>query len=110
MWLQTALSLLVVLALIGLCSRCLRFLRGREGGQNPPRIRVLESANLGDKRQLLLVAVDDRLVVIGSTPSGISALMQLPPETEGPQSKPRLVQRDTEIRARPIRHEMEAGG
>lgn len=42
------------------------------------RMRVLEGLPLGRDRQLLLVAVDNEILVLGSTPNGVNLVHRLP--------------------------------
>ena len=57
----------------------LRVLRRVQGGSAPAdaRIRVLETQTIASKTSLHLVAIDDREVLVGASPSGLVALAQL---------------------------------
>ena len=43
----------------------------------PKRIRVLETVHLGDKRQLLLISVGTRQLLIGAAANGLATLAEL---------------------------------
>ena len=46
----------------------------------PKRLRVLETLQIGEKRQLLVVSVDDRELVVGAAANFLATLAELPTE------------------------------
>jgi len=68
---------LLVLALLFVTLRVLRRVQGASPAKGSGALSVLESRTLGPKTQLHLVAVGDRRLVIGQSPSGLVALGEL---------------------------------
>ena len=74
---RTLLSLFVVL---GLMAGCLWLVRrgGLTGGRKGPRAVQIETAvGLGDRRQLVIVAVEGRRLLLGVTPMHVSLVTEL---------------------------------
>lgn len=46
----------------------------------PRRLRVVETLQLGEKRQLLVVSVDDRKLLVGAAANFLGTLAELPAE------------------------------
>lgn len=46
----------------------------------PKRLRVVETLQIGEKRQLLVVSVDDRELVVGAAANFLATLAELPTE------------------------------
>lgn len=46
----------------------------------PKRLRVVETLQIGEKRQLLVVSVDDRELVVGAAVNFLATLAELPTE------------------------------
>jgi flagellar biosynthetic protein FliO len=77
-WLRTAAALALVVGLIFVARYVLR--RLSPAGKTAARgeaIEVLTRASLGTRQQLALVRVGRRLVLVGSSPSGMSPLAEL---------------------------------
>lgn len=75
--LRTIVSLVVVL---GLMAGCLWLVRrgGLTGGRKGPRAVQIETAvGLGDRRQLVIVAVEGRRLLLGVTPMQVSLVTEL---------------------------------
>ena len=47
------------------------------------RLRVLETLQLGEKRQLLVVAVGERQLLVGAAANFLATLAEVEPATEG---------------------------
>ena len=75
---RTLLSLLVVL---GLMAGCLWLVRrgGLQGGlrKGPRAVQVETAVGLGDRRQLVIVAVEGRRLLLGVTPMHVSLVTEL---------------------------------
>jgi flagellar biosynthetic protein FliO len=74
---RTILSLIVVL---GLLAACLWLVRrgGWQGGRKGPRAVQIETAvGLGDRRQLVIVAVEGRRLLLGVTPMHVGLVTEL---------------------------------
>ena len=75
--LRTVLSLIVVLGLMGGCLWLVRR-GGLTGGRKGPRAVQVETAvGLGDRRQLVIVAVEGRRLLLGVTPMHVSLVTEL---------------------------------
>jgi flagellar protein FliO/FliZ len=81
---RTLLSLLVVL---GLMAGCLWLVRrgGLQGGlrKGPRAVQVETAVGLGDRRQLVIVAVEGRRLLLGVTPMHVSLVTELTGATFG---------------------------
>lgn len=53
----------------------------------PRRLRVLETLQIGEKRQLLVVSVDDRELVVGAAANFLATLAELPAEAAKDDAK-----------------------
>ena len=75
---RTILSLLAVLALMGGCVWLIRR-GGLRGGlrQGPRPVQVETAVGLGDRRQLVIVAVEGRRLLLGVTPMHVSLVTEL---------------------------------
>ncbi len=83
MTLRTVVSLGAVLALLGLFVWALRRGSIRLSALAPKGTIAIETAtSLGDRRQLAIVAVEGRRVLIGMTPTAISVITELGPKPE----------------------------
>jgi flagellar protein FliO/FliZ len=74
---RTLLSLMVVL---GLLAGCLWLIKrgGWQGGRKGPRAVQIETAvGLGDRRQLVIVAVEGRRLLLGVTPMHVGLVTEL---------------------------------
>lgn len=75
---RTLLSLLVVL---GLLAGCLWLVRrgGWQGGlgKGPRPVQIETAVGLGDRRQLVIVAVEGRRLLLGVTPMHVSLVTEL---------------------------------
>lgn len=74
---RTILSLMVVL---GLLAGCLWLIRrgGWQGGRKGPRAVQIETAvGLGDRRQLVIVSVEGRRLLLGVTPMHVGLVTEL---------------------------------
>jgi len=75
---RTLLSLIVVL---GLMAGCLWLVRrgGLQGGlrKGPRAVQVETAVGLGDRRQLVIVAVEGRRLLLGVTPMHVSLVTEL---------------------------------
>jgi len=66
-------SLLLPAAVLGLLAAAAWLVRRRRGGV-ARRIRVIETTSLGPKRQLVLVALEDEMLLLGASEGGIQLL------------------------------------
>lgn len=75
---RTLLSLLAVLALMGGCVWLIRR-GGLSGGlrKGPRPVQVETAVGLGDRRQLVIVAVEGRRLLLGVTPMHVSLVTEL---------------------------------
>lgn len=74
---RTILSLVVVLGLMGGCLWLIRR-GGWQGGRKGPRAVQIETAiGLGDRRQLVIVAVEGRRLLLGVTPMHVALVTEL---------------------------------
>jgi flagellar biogenesis protein FliO len=106
---------LLVLVLLFATLRVLRRVQGAGPAKGTGQLTVLESRPLGPKTQLHLVAVGDRRIVIGQSPSGLVALGELDaaelPAAEpvrDPWSRADLLDVDAELEAQ-LAHELATG-
>lgn len=80
---RTIVSLGAVLALLGLFVWALRRGSIRLSALAPKGTIAIETATtLGDRRQLAIVSVEGRRVLIGMTPTAISMITELAPKPE----------------------------
>ena len=73
---RTLLSLVVVLGLMGGCVWLIRR-GGLQGGRGPRAVQVETAVPLGDRRQLVIVAVEGRRLLLGVTPMQVSLVTEL---------------------------------
>ena len=74
---RTLVSLLVVLGLLGGCLWLVRR-GGLPGGRRGPRAVQVETAvGLGDRRQLVIVSVEGRRLLLGVTPMHVALVTEL---------------------------------
>lgn len=75
---RTLLSLIVVLVLMGGCLWLIRR-GGWQGGlrKGPRAVQVETAVGLGDRRQLVIVAVEGRRLLLGVTPMQVSLVTEL---------------------------------
>lgn len=75
---RTMLSLLVVLGVMAGCLWLVRRGGWRLGGARGPRpVQVETAIGLGDRRQLVIVAVEGRRLLLGVTPMHVSLVAEL---------------------------------
>ena len=75
---RTVLSLLIVLVVMGGCLWLVRRSGWRFGGARGPRpVQVETAIGLGDRRQLVIVAVEGRRLLLGVTPMHVSLVTEL---------------------------------
>ncbi|OHV12357.1 flagellar biosynthetic protein FliO [Kushneria phosphatilytica] len=88
---KTAGGLLVVLAIIGLCTWLIRRL-GRSRLMGSQRhLKVIASQSVGQRERVVMVEVEDTWLVLGVAPGSVRTLHTLParpPETPGADSAP----------------------
>lgn len=53
----------------------------------PKRVRVLETLQLGEKRQLLVVSVGERELLVGAAANFLATLAELPTEEKEPDTE-----------------------
>ena len=53
----------------------------------PKRLRVLETLQLGEKRQLLVVSVGERELLVGAAANFLATLAELPAEEKEPDAE-----------------------
>lgn len=77
---RTILSLLVVLALLGGCLWLIRR-GGWQGGlgKGPRPVQIETAVGLGDRRQLVVVSVEGRRLLLGVTPMHVALVTELSP-------------------------------
>lgn len=87
---ELAVSLLAVLGLaIGAIWMLKKLQKGTQSLGQAGQIQIKESRRLGPKRAIHIVRVDERLLLLGESESGLSFLADLtPPEEEAPLSRP----------------------
>jgi flagellar biosynthetic protein FliO len=75
---RTLLSLLVVLGLLGGCLWLIRR-GGWQGGlrQGPRPVQIETAVGLGDRRQLVIVSVEGRRLLLGVTPMHVALVTEL---------------------------------
>ncbi len=75
---RTILSLLVVLALLGGCLWLIRR-GGWQGGlgKGPRPVQIETAVGLGDRRQLVIVSVEGRRLLLGVTPMHVALVTEL---------------------------------
>lgn len=76
-WLQYLLNFGLVIALLLASLWVLRRIQSKQlvlNRKNGGRLRVIESISVGPRQKLMLVAIDDRELLIGTTTQQISAL------------------------------------
>ena len=89
--LQTFLAILLVFGLIfSLYILAQRFGPRLVAGGRSRMVRIVEATSLGDKRNLLVVEVQGRRYLLGSTNHSITLLTDVDTEETGRQQKPRL--------------------
>jgi flagellar protein FliO/FliZ len=72
-------SFALVLALMAALLWALRRLQGRMLGQNPGRkLQIIESLSVGPRQRIALIRVGENEVLVGITPTQMTALAQLP--------------------------------
>jgi len=80
---QSFLAVALVLGLVGALAYLAR--RGSLGSLTRRGPIVIETAApLGDRRQLVIVAVEGRRLLLGLTPANVSMLTELPPPAAAP--------------------------
>jgi flagellar biogenesis protein FliO len=106
---------LLVVVLLFLTLRVLRRVQGVGQARGSGTLSVLESRPLGPKTQLHLVAVGDRRLVIGQSPSGLVALgeldaaeLPLPSPVPEPWARADALEDDPELEAQ-LAHELATG-
>ena len=75
--LRTLLSLIVVLGLMGGCLWLVRRGGLTSGRKGPRAVQVETAIGLGDRRQLVIVAVEGRRLLLGVTPMHVSLVTEL---------------------------------
>ena len=77
---RTILSLLVVLGLLGGCLWLIRR-GGWQGrlGKGPRPVQIETAVGLGDRRQLVVVSVEGRRLLLGVTPMHVALVTELSP-------------------------------
>ncbi len=80
---RTILSLLVVLALLGGCLWLIRR-GGWQGGlgKGPRPVQIETAVGLGDRRQLVVVSVEGRRLLLGVTPMHVALVTELTPAAQ----------------------------
>ena len=77
---RTLLALMVVLGLMGACLWLVRRGGWQGGSRRGSRAVQIETAiGLGDRRQLVIVTVEGRRLLIGTTPMHVALLTELAP-------------------------------
>lgn len=106
---------LLVLALLFVTLRVLRRVQGASPGKGSGLVSVLETRSLGSKAQVHLVAIGDRRLVIGQSPSGLVSLgeldaAELPVDepVREPWSRGSALDRDPELESQ-VAHELANG-
>ncbi|MFB3901851.1 MAG: flagellar biosynthetic protein FliO [Acidobacteriota bacterium] len=85
--LQIVSAIVLVFSLMGLLAWLGLRMNGSARGRRDSHIRVLERLAIGDRRQLLLVEIGGRRLLLGSTSSHISVLARFDAsEMEGTES------------------------
>lgn len=76
-------TLLALLVVLGLMAGCLWLVRrgGLQGGlrKGPRAVQVETAIGIGDRRQLVIVAVEGRRLLLGVTPMHVSLVTELAP-------------------------------
>jgi flagellar biosynthetic protein FliO len=77
---RTLLALLVVLGLLGGCLWLIRR-GGWQGGlrKGPRAVQIETAVGLGDRRQLVIVSVEGRRLLLGVTPMHVALVTELAP-------------------------------
>jgi len=78
--LRSLLAVFVVLALVALCAWLVRRgALGSLGRRGPSAVRVETAVALGERRSLLVVAVEGRRLLLGVTPQQVTLVTELGP-------------------------------
>jgi flagellar protein FliO/FliZ len=81
--LRSLFAVFVVLALVALCAWLLRRgALGSLGRRGPSAVRVETAVPLGERRSLLVVAVEGRRLLLGVTPQQVTLVTELGPSSQ----------------------------
>jgi flagellar biosynthetic protein FliO len=93
-------SLLAVFAVLALVAACAWLVRrgafGSLGRRGQSAVRVETAVPLGDRRSLLVVAVEGRRLLLGATPQQVTLVIELGPASGFAESLDRAASRGSE--------------